>query len=170
MAVTMAERGQVSIKKPEAKREYKASQTQKTSPSQSISSPVEQILFLQRTIGNRAVGRLFKSGALQAKLKIGQPVDIYEQEADRVAEQVMRMPEPKAVSSNTSRIQKACPACKEHELWREPVKEGEEEEKHQAKGTSGQTPQVAPEVENSINSIHGGGQPLPESVRTFFEP
>ena len=32
--------------------------------------------------------------ALQAKLAIGQPNDAYEQEADQVAEQVMRMPEP----------------------------------------------------------------------------
>ena len=31
---------------------------------------------------------------VQAKLKIGQPKDKYEQEADRMAEQVMRMPEP----------------------------------------------------------------------------
>ena len=32
---------------------------------------------------------------IQAKLKIGQPNDKYEQEADRVADQVMRMPDPK---------------------------------------------------------------------------
>jgi hypothetical protein len=51
-----------------------------------------KILFLQNTIGNQAVQRLFKSGIIQAKLKIGQPNDFYEQEADRVAEQVMRMP------------------------------------------------------------------------------
>ena len=31
---------------------------------------------------------------IPAKLKIGQPGDKYEREADRVAEQVMRMPEP----------------------------------------------------------------------------
>jgi hypothetical protein len=31
---------------------------------------------------------------LQAKLRIGQPGDVYEQEADRVADTVMRMPEP----------------------------------------------------------------------------
>ena len=31
---------------------------------------------------------------VQAKMKIGQPGDKYELEADRVAEQVMRMPEP----------------------------------------------------------------------------
>jgi hypothetical protein len=31
---------------------------------------------------------------LQAKLKVGPPNDVYEQEADHVAEQVMRMPAP----------------------------------------------------------------------------
>ena len=54
---------------------------------------LNSILHLQRTIGNQAVQRLVKSGTLQAKLRIGQPGDIYEQEADRLAEQVMRMPE-----------------------------------------------------------------------------
>lgn len=39
-------------------------------------------------------------GAIQAKVKIGQPNDVYEQEADRVADQVMRMPEANAAVSN----------------------------------------------------------------------
>ena len=90
----MSEMVRVATKKPEAKRENKVSETQKKCPSQSISSPVEQILFLQRTAGNQAVQALVRSGALQAKLRIGQPGDKYEQEADRVAEKVMRMPEP----------------------------------------------------------------------------
>ena len=42
-------------------------------------------------MGNRAVEHLYRSGLLQEKLNIGQPNDSYEQEADRVAEQVMRM-------------------------------------------------------------------------------
>ncbi len=54
----------------------------------------QNILFLHRTIGNQAVQRAFKSGALQARLKIGQPNDKYEQEADRLANTVMRMPDP----------------------------------------------------------------------------
>ena len=57
-------------------------------------SPVDRILYLQRTAGNQAVSRLMRSGALQAKLRIGQPGDVYEQEADRVADAVMRMLEP----------------------------------------------------------------------------
>ena len=68
---------------------------QRTKSSQPIKSPADRILFLQRTIGNQAVQRLIKSGTLQAKLKIGQPGDKYEQEADRVADAVMRMPEPR---------------------------------------------------------------------------
>jgi hypothetical protein len=45
---------------------------------------------------------------VQAKLKISQPGDEYEQEADRVAEQVMGMPEPQMQ-------RKGCPSCKEED-------------------------------------------------------
>ncbi len=37
--------------------------------------------------------RLFKSGVIQAKLKIRQPVEMYKREANQVTEQVMRTPE-----------------------------------------------------------------------------
>ncbi len=90
----MHDKTKVTVRKPETKRENSVSQTHKTEPSQSMNSPVDRILFLQRTIGNQAVQRLFNSGTIQAKFNIGQPGDIYEQEADRVADQVMRMPEP----------------------------------------------------------------------------
>jgi len=52
-----------------------------------------EVTVLQRSIGNQAVAQLYRSGLLQAKLRIGQPNDVYEQEADRVAGQVMGMPE-----------------------------------------------------------------------------
>ena len=90
----MSERVRITAKKPETKRENLAPKAQKPKISQSISSPIDRILHLQRTIGNQAVQRLFKSGLIQAKLRIGQPHDIYEQEADKMAEAVMRMPEP----------------------------------------------------------------------------
>lgn len=55
---------------------------------------------------------------LQRKLVIGQPNDKYEQEADRVADQVMRMPEPELLinpiySANSAQIQRLCPTCEE---------------------------------------------------------
>ena len=51
----------------------------------------QHILHLQRTVGNRAVGRL-----IQAKLALSHPGDPYEREADRVAEQVTSMPSPES--------------------------------------------------------------------------
>jgi hypothetical protein len=57
---------------------------------------------------------------LQTKLKIGEPNDKFEQEADRVADEVMRMPEPRALetaeisgSASPTRIQRVCPECEE---------------------------------------------------------
>lgn len=40
----------------------------------------------------------------------------------------------------------------------------------QAKEASDQTPEVTPNLESNINSLRGSGQPLPESVRNYFEP
>jgi hypothetical protein len=44
---------------------------------------------LQRTIGNQAVLRLFESGMAQTKLRVSQPGDADEQQADRVADQIV---------------------------------------------------------------------------------
>ena len=90
----MGERvGQIA-KVPEVKHSNSNSRVRRTEHLQSMDTPADRILFLQRTAGNQAVQRLVRSGALQAKLRIGQPGDVYEQEADRVADAVMRMPEP----------------------------------------------------------------------------
>jgi Domain of unknown function (DUF4157)/Putative peptidoglycan binding domain len=48
------------------------------------------------------------------------------------------------------------------------AKEGEK--KLQAKEAPGRTPSVTPQVESHIESLRAGGQPLPGSVRSFFEP
>src|SRR5712692_1987834 len=44
---------------------------------------------LQQTLGNQATCQLFKSGMIQAKLRVSQPGDPDELEADRVADQVV---------------------------------------------------------------------------------
>ena len=61
-----------------------------------VPSPVQEhpLRQLHETVGNQEVQRLFESGLLRAKLGLGRPGDRFEQEADRVADQVMRMPEP----------------------------------------------------------------------------
>jgi len=132
----MNERVKVTSKTPESKRDNSVSQTRKTDFSQSFRSPVDQILSLQRTIGNQAVQRLFKvgggqrsavGGQTQAKVKISQPGDIYEQEADRVADAVMRMPEPQVVTKQAGApsIEPACFDCEVEKLRKEPEEEEE---------------------------------------------
>ena len=78
------------------------------------------IRALQRGAGNRAVSQLLQSGAssspaVQTKLMIGQAGDRYEQEADRVADQVMQGSQERAVEATLSggpkSIQRACAAC-----------------------------------------------------------
>src|SRR5262245_43065565 len=131
--------------------------------------PVHQI---QSALGNRAFGQL-----VQAKLQISSPGDEYEQEADRVADQVMRTPdaalaEPVAGDALPliSRLQRKCEQCEEEEVQRQPMEEEEEEGTLQAKEASGQTPEVTPGVPAQINTLRSGGQPLSESARAFFEP
>jgi hypothetical protein len=104
----MGERVKVEAKKPEVKQGILSSQMRKSENSRSMNTGIDRILFLQRTAGNQAVQRLIKSRTLQAKLWIGQPGDKYEQEADRVANTVMRMPEPQAVPGGSPHIQRAC--------------------------------------------------------------
>ena len=131
------------------------------------------LLALQRTQGNRYVQRVVTG--IQAKLKIGQPGDKYEQEADRVAEQVVRMPE--------WRVQRQEEEKEEHLIRSKPLVdqntplvqrqvEEEEEEKEilQTKRGEDTTPEVIQDFKSRIHTLQGRGQPLPESVRTFFEP
>lgn len=62
--------------------------------------PAHPLLDLQAAIGNQQLHRLLESGPLQAKLKINKPEDEHGQEADRVADAVMRMPEPSSASED----------------------------------------------------------------------
>ncbi|UCC30014.1 MAG: DUF4157 domain-containing protein [Phycisphaerales bacterium] len=170
---------------------------------------------------------------IQRKLKIGAPNDKFEQEADRVADEVMRMPELRPATadlpgtgsaqsvptggtidpvvqrvcteceeedklrrspmgSRLSRpisalngplpsrfqvraqigsplIQRMCPEC-EDGLHRQPMEEQQEEQIIRAKEISRRTPKVTPDVQAQIDGMRASGQPLPESVRVFFEP
>lgn len=138
----------------------------------------ENILFLQRTIGNQATVRF-----VQRRLKIGQPNDPYEREADHVAEQVMRMPEPSpsqpasfSIPTNGMQIQRA-DSTHEVELRRQSLDEEkkrkrlEEEGTVSAKESPGETPALSPKAESQINNLQsGGGEPLSESARAYFEP
>jgi len=75
-----------------------------------------QAAHLQRTLGNRALGQL----AIQAKLTLGPVNDPYEQEADRVAQQVVQQvnqPQPAATAPNAG-VQRTTTAEQEESLAR----------------------------------------------------
>ena len=130
---------------------------------------------------------------IQAKLTVNQPGDVYEQEADRVADQVMRMAAPgkNAPASYAARpaafltptIQRMCSKCEEEaklqraampeeeddeaRIQREPIED--DEEMLQAKSDSGSTPTVTPAVDSQIRNLQGSGQSLDPTTRGFME-
>ncbi len=107
---------------------------------------------------------LEKALPIQTKLKISQPGDKYEQEADRVAEEVVR------------RIHNPQPET----LQRQPFLEDEDEQLHRK--STVQSPisslhpvsardslTVSPNLETAIQHARNGGQTLPEQVREPME-
>ena len=61
-------------------------------PGNPAAATAADVTQMQKSYGNRAVSRLLSSHTVQAKLEVGPADDRYEQEADRVAQTVMRMP------------------------------------------------------------------------------
>ncbi|MBN1324153.1 MAG: DUF4157 domain-containing protein [Methanotrichaceae archaeon] len=118
---------------------------------------------LQRTRGNGFVTRI------QAKMTVGPADDSYEQEADRVAERVMRMPDSQTIQHNplADDLQRKPTAGSITRILRQV--EPEEEEKLQLKGEGGRF-SVPQAVESRLEARRGGGQPLSNDVRGFMEP
>ncbi len=131
---------------------------------------------LQSAMGNQVVQRMtpVPQPVLQTKLTVNKPGDSYEQEADRVADQVMRMPDPAApvaASSASPALQRKC-AC---EGTGNPCTDCEEEAERgnklhrRANATNTDAaPAVAPPIVHEL--LHSPGQPLEASTRAFFEP
>ena len=97
---------------------------------------------------------------LQAKLTVNQPGDIYEQEADRVAAQVMRMPDPAAgvvrrcACGGVADESGECPACRAKRLGLQ----------RQSDAAGGMT--APPSVHATLRAP---GQPLDGGARAFME-
>ncbi len=144
------------------------------------------------------IRRILRSTGAQAKLTIGQPNDKYEQEADRVADQVMAMPDQKLQRQPENEDEEETVQTKPlanqitplSQRQEEPLDEEEEElqtkalngmvqrqaevedleeETLQANAAPGHTPTVGATAHAKIQSLKGGGQPLPANQRTFYE-
>lgn len=129
-------------------------------------SPTENILLLQRNAGNQAIQQMMKSGEIQAKLKIGAPNDKYELEADRVADEVLRVPQTVLSTSLASdcRLGKESVMCNKdyNTLQNGPVLR---------RKSMGHISSAANHT--SVLSLRRwlkGGRPLSVADRAFFEP
>ncbi len=111
--------------------------------------------------GNQAMLRALSRIAprVQTKLEVGAADHPLEQEADQVAAQVMRMPEPMpVVTSAPGVLRRACAACADadHKLARKAVGDGVRADA------------AAPASVHA--ALAGSGTPLAPSTRNFFEP
>jgi hypothetical protein len=120
------------------------------------------ILRLQQTLGNRAVAQMLSQHSpvrslVQAKLTVNAPGDKYEQEADRVAEEVM-----------------ATPAAQRAELEDadEEEDEGETPEvmtrRHPSPAAGGAF-EAGETFEQQLQTARDQGEPLPPALRQDFE-
>lgn len=166
----------------------------------------------QHALGNQAVQRLIESRGVQPKLTVGAPNDVYEQEADRVADQVMGMtPEASHGSSAPQAVQRMPEVHRADEEKKDakgketPKKEGGKADAKAGKDAGGKdkkkedektrrkailddekdkkdeevqreaadealVPEVSPALEATLDAQSSGGEPLPESLKEFFEP
>jgi hypothetical protein len=113
--------------------------------------------------------------ALQAKLTVNAPGDVYEQEAERVADQVMRAGDdrPQLQRAVTLRLQR-CAACGGETPPGQPkcaaCAAKDEDEHAQAREEPGATPEVTADTQAAIEAMRGGGQPLDPATRALLEP
>ena len=134
---------------------------------------------------------------IQPKLTVGAPNDQYEQEADRVADQVMSMPDAAAqqpiqreampeeeevrtkplAASITPLVQREEMLEEElhakaidHTLQREEMPEEELRTKPALQRSTDGSLEAGSSIESRLNSSKGGGSPLSDEVRSFMEP
>jgi hypothetical protein len=178
-------------------KELKDNISQKKTPTVSPETPskADDLMDLQRVIGNQAMQRLIGQADgpsrpatfIQTKLTVGAADDPYEREADAVAHQVMSTPDTASAGESVQRAgeedelaAKRLPqvvqrAGEEDELAAKRLPEivqrvGEEDELATSRDDMMGSFEVGGDVENQIQTSKGGGQPLPDSTRSFLEP
>jgi hypothetical protein len=141
---------------------------------------LDPIFHPQQAIGNQAVQRLMSSNntakgfdlakiSIQPKLKVSQPDDAYEQEADKVAEKIMSMTNDNPIASTLShkeeKIDRKCATCEMKEKEKK-----EEKLKISRKPSNTSILEESDEISNEINNIRSdSGIPLDRSTGEFME-
>jgi len=116
--------------------------------------------------------------AVQRKMTLSKPGDKLEQDADKMADRVMRMPAPPAKEEKLQR--QAEDRLPRQAMPEEKIRRKEEEKLQKApagderlprKGNDGAAPTVSDGVQSAVRSgASGGGEPLSNEVRSYMEP
>lgn len=113
--------------------------------------------------------------AIQPQLEIGKPNDKYEQEADRVADTVVRMPEPQpqslSVSSNSQKVQRSLAdnISRIGATYNGATNSGVSYQPFVQRQESGVANATRIDVESKLNNSSGRGSPMDDKTRTYFE-
>ncbi|MCE7991879.1 MAG: DUF4157 domain-containing protein [Roseivirga sp.] len=164
----MAEVKTAPISKPSNKASAKAVKTKpavqtKPGPNDSLEKLIQPFLQTNRPIGSETSFRngtsttsgLWKN-SIQTRLKVGQPGDKYEQEADAVADQVVTNPRPE-ISKQADKEQ----LSQKPEIQRSAVAEEEiqasQEEEPELQASTEEEPEVqsSPEEEDQVQAMPG---------------
>jgi hypothetical protein len=158
-------------KQNQPQQKLSANLTSSNAPAPVSGLEAHPLLHLQRTVGNQAVLQLLKAGsngleagprtAPQAKLTVSTPGDSYELEADQIAEQVMRMPEPQL--QRACACSGGCPSCQ--------TQQSSQAHEHLQTKPAGASASGQTTASPLVNDVLGSsGQPLDTATRAFMEP
>ncbi|BBO89454.1 DUF4157 domain-containing protein [Desulfosarcina ovata] len=152
-----------------------ASPTKKKLPARSTHTLRPPVYGLDRTRQAGTIRHILETSRIQPQLTVGAANDVCEQEADRVADAVMRMPDAASARrplEDDARVQ-STPLGNDAngaDLQRQVEEEEEEEEELlQPKSEGSDRPPVTPHLEGAIAGRRGTGRLLPAKSRAFFE-
>lgn len=179
-----------------------AQEKDKTEPIQAKAFSGQELTSFSQRYGQMVAETGVKSASkiplVQRKLTIGQANDEYEEEADRVAEQVMRMSEPESLARQIvspsqfptlqrEREDREAEQEEEKKIQMNPLSasmsptvqrqeiQDEEKEKVQTKPSPQPTPEnntseMGHRLTSQLNTSKGSGEHLLKETRTFMEP
>jgi uncharacterized membrane protein YgcG len=124
----------------------------RTPPAAAPASPSPTFSPAQR-LGNHYLNALLRARVAQAKLSVSHPSDTFELEADRVADQVMRMPAPAVGASGVAVQRRVADVPNELDRFAD----------------ASDVPSIDDATERSIRSLSGRGRPLSPALREFME-
>jgi len=129
-----------------------------TRPSSQRASPCVKPVSNSNAIGDKETAGSLNHPFIQPKLTVGSPDDVYEKEADAMADRVMRMPEP-------GFVQRKCVECEQEEkkLQRKPLSQVVPPFLQAKNETT-----VNDGIANAIQSSRGGGAALDAESHSFM--